>query len=114
MSAVVSAGTIETAGSSDRIGSSDAHGAKRASNPISGLSSALGSNTHSGLAVVIGADTDNTGCIKDDSHQRTSVKSVYAAGDVVVGLDQISHAIGGGGVCQTPTQRLRTRRCNNQ
>jgi thioredoxin reductase (NADPH) len=33
-----------------------------------------------------------------DSHQRTSVEGLYAAGDVVLGLDQISHAMGEGGV----------------
>jgi thioredoxin reductase (NADPH) len=33
-----------------------------------------------------------------DDHQRTSVAGLYAAGDVVKGLDQISHAMGEGGV----------------
>ncbi len=36
-----------------------------------------------------------------DSHQRTSVPGLYAAGDVVLGLDQISHAMGEGGVAAT-------------
>ena len=36
-----------------------------------------------------------------DSHQRTSVPGIYAAGDVVKGLDQISHAMGEGGVAAT-------------
>ena len=36
-----------------------------------------------------------------DSHQRTSVPGLYAAGDVVIGLDQISHAMGEGGVAAT-------------
>jgi thioredoxin reductase (NADPH) len=40
-------------------------------------------------------------CIKVDSHQRTSVAGLYAAGDVVIGLDQISHAMGEGGVAAT-------------
>jgi thioredoxin reductase (NADPH) len=34
-------------------------------------------------------------------HQRTSVEGLYAAGDVVIGLDQISHAMGEGGVAAT-------------
>jgi hypothetical protein len=34
-------------------------------------------------------------------HQRTSVPGLYAAGDVVIGLDQISHAMGEGGVAAT-------------
>ena len=40
-------------------------------------------------------------CIMVDSHQRTSVAGLYAAGDVVIGLDQISHAMGEGGVAAT-------------
>ena len=35
------------------------------------------------------------------AHQRTSVPGLYAAGDVVIGLDQISHAMGEGGVAAT-------------
>ena len=44
---------------------------------------------------------DETGCILVDRHQRTNVPGVYAAGDVVLGLDQISHAMGEGGVAAT-------------
>jgi thioredoxin reductase (NADPH) len=36
-----------------------------------------------------------------DAHQRTSIPGLYAAGDVVIGLDQISHAMGEGGVAAT-------------
>jgi len=32
---------------------------------------------------------------------RTSVPGLYAVGDVVIGLDQISHAMGQGGVAAT-------------
>jgi thioredoxin reductase (NADPH) len=63
--------------------------------------SALGSDTHTQLAEMLGADLSNEACIKVDSHQRTSVAGVYAAGDVVIGLDQISHAMGEGGVAAT-------------
>ena len=59
---------------------------------------ALGSDVNSQLAEMIGAETANAGCIKVDDHQRTSIPGLYAAGDVVVGLDQISHAMGEGGV----------------
>jgi thioredoxin reductase (NADPH) len=62
---------------------------------------ALGSDIHSGLARMIGVDLAEDGCIKVDSHQRTSVPGLYAAGDVVKGLDQISHAMGEGGVAAT-------------
>ncbi|MGI4878573.1 MAG: NAD(P)/FAD-dependent oxidoreductase, partial [Janthinobacterium lividum] len=59
---------------------------------------ALGSEVRSELAEALGADTENAGCIIVDTHQRTSVPGLYAAGDVVLGLDQISHAMGEGGV----------------
>jgi thioredoxin reductase (NADPH) len=62
---------------------------------------ALGSDTHTQLAEMVGADLSGDSCIKVDSHQRTSVAGLYAAGDVVIGLDQISHAMGEGGVAAT-------------
>jgi len=63
---------------------------------------ALGSDVHSELAGQIGvALSGETGCIVVDSHQRTNVPGAYAAGDVVLGLDQISHAMGEGGVAAT-------------
>jgi thioredoxin reductase (NADPH) len=63
---------------------------------------ALGSDTRTELAAQIGAAlSGETGCIVVDSHQRTSVPGAYAAGDVVIGLDQISHAMGEGGVAAT-------------
>lgn len=63
---------------------------------------ALGSDVHVELALQLGADLNpDTGCIRVDSHQRTNVHGVYAAGDVVIGLDQISHAMGEGGVAAT-------------
>jgi thioredoxin reductase (NADPH) len=62
---------------------------------------ALGSDTHVQLAEMVGADLSRDSCIKVDSHQRASVHGLYAAGDVVIGLDQISHAMGEGGVAAT-------------
>lgn len=62
---------------------------------------ALGSTVHSGLAAKLGTARTEEGCIKVDSHQRTSVPGLYAAGDVVLGLDQISHAMGEAGVAAT-------------
>lgn len=63
---------------------------------------ALGSDTRVELARQVGAKLagDNS-CITVDSHQRTSIPGLYAAGDVVIGLDQISHAMGEGGVAAT-------------
>jgi thioredoxin reductase (NADPH) len=62
---------------------------------------ALGSDTHTQLAEMVGARLSEEGCVGVDARQRTSVPGVYAAGDVVIGLDQISHAMGEGGVAAT-------------
>ena len=62
---------------------------------------ALGSDTNTQLAEMLGASQAGDNCVKVDSHQRTSTPGVYAAGDVVLGLDQISHAMGEGGVAST-------------
>jgi thioredoxin reductase (NADPH) len=62
---------------------------------------ALGSDTHTQLAEMAGADLSASQCIRVDSHQRTNVPGLYAAGDVVIGLDQISHSMGEGGVAAT-------------
>lgn len=62
---------------------------------------ALGSDVHCQLAAMIGARLNDDGCVGVDAHMRTSVEGVYAAGDVVIGLDQISNAMGQGGVAAT-------------
>jgi len=62
---------------------------------------ALGSRVRSDLAAEAGAMTSDDGCLVVDSHQRTNVPGLFAAGDVVKGLDQISHAMGEGGVAVT-------------
>ena len=62
---------------------------------------ALGSDINSGLAAGLGAARSDEGCLLVDAHQRTNVARLYAAGDVVKGLDQISHAMGEGGVAAT-------------
>lgn len=62
---------------------------------------ALGSDTNTMLAEMVGASLAGDQCVKVDSHQRTGVPGIYAAGDLVLGLDQISHAMGEGGVAAT-------------
>ena len=62
---------------------------------------ALGSDIRSELAAQVGAKLSDDGSIIVDAHQRTNVPGLYAAGDVVLGLDQISHAMGEGGVAAT-------------
>ncbi|MEX0341780.1 MAG: NAD(P)/FAD-dependent oxidoreductase [Erythrobacter sp.] len=62
---------------------------------------ALGSVVRSGLAVACGAKVSEKDCIIVDDHLETSVPGLFAAGDVVLGLDQISHAMGQAGVAAT-------------
>lgn len=44
---------------------------------------------------------NDTGCLSVDEHQRTSVEGLYAAGDVVRGLDQITVAQAEGAIAAT-------------
>ena len=67
---------------------------------------ALGSVIRSELAVAAGARATNEGCLEVDEHQRTSIPGLFAAGDVVKGLDQISHAMGEAGVAATTIRNL--------
>ena len=67
---------------------------------------ALGSRIRSRLAVAAGANATEDGCLEVDDHQRTSIPGLFAAGDVVKGLDQISHAMGEAGVAATTMRNL--------
>ena len=58
------------------------------------------------LAVAAGAKASEDGCLEVDAHQRTSVPGLFAAGDVVKGLDQISHAMGEAGVAATTIRNV--------
>lgn len=62
---------------------------------------ALGSVVRSGLAAKVGAKLTDTDCVIVDDHMETSIPGLFAAGDVVVGLDQISNAMGQAGVAST-------------
>ncbi|MCW4460282.1 FAD-dependent oxidoreductase [Sphingomonas sp. BT-65] len=67
---------------------------------------ALGSRIRSGLAIAAGANASKDGCLEVDDHQRTSIPGLFAAGDVVKGLDQISHAMGEAGVAATTIRNM--------
>lgn len=54
--------------------------------------SALGTSPNVGLAEALGAVAADDGTLKVDAHQATSVEGLYAAGDVVRGLNQIAVA----------------------
>lgn len=65
------------------------------------LYSALGSQPQSTLGISLGASCDSSGNLKVDSHGRTDVPGLYAAGDVTCGLDQIAVAMGQGAAAAT-------------
>jgi thioredoxin reductase (NADPH) len=68
------------------------------------LYSALGCCINSALARKVGARTDEaegTGAVIVDAHQRTSVPGLYAAGDVVLALNQIAVAYSGAAIAAT-------------
>jgi thioredoxin reductase (NADPH) len=67
---------------------------------------ALGSRIRSRIAIDAGARASEDGCLEVDAHQRTSIPGLFAAGDVVKGLDQISHAMGEAGVAATAIRNL--------
>lgn len=62
---------------------------------------ALGTRVHSDLARDLGARADEDGALLVDAHQQSSVEGLYAAGDVVRGLSQISVAMGEAAIAAT-------------
>jgi thioredoxin reductase (NADPH) len=54
----------------------------------------LGAAARSELATALGATVDAGGELEVDRHQQTSVPGLYAVGDIVSGLNQISVAVG--------------------
>jgi thioredoxin reductase (NADPH) len=62
---------------------------------------ALGCGVRSELATSLGAKTNHVGCLEVDSHQRTTVPGIYAAGDVVSDLHQIAVATGHAAIAAT-------------
>jgi thioredoxin reductase (NADPH) len=63
--------------------------------------SALGSTPQNQLALRLGASANEEGCLSVTDHQETSVDGLYAAGDLVRGLNQISVAQGEGAIAAT-------------
>lgn len=76
------------------------------------LYSALGLTYRSELGIALGARHDPSGALLVDAHNQTTVKGLYAAGDIVRGLDQIVVAMGHAAVaathihnrCELPTE----------
>jgi len=61
----------------------------------------LGCDPVNELAVGVSIDVTKQGGIRADAHQRTSVEGIYAAGDVLQGLDQIASACGQAAIAAT-------------
>ncbi len=71
---------------------------------------ALGCTPQVGLADDLGARRDTAGALITDAHLMTTVEGLYAAGDVVRGLNQISVAVGEAAIAATAMHnRLRGR-----
>ncbi|MCR5876596.1 NAD(P)/FAD-dependent oxidoreductase [Phenylobacterium sp. J426] len=62
---------------------------------------ALGASPRSELAAQLGLTLSEGGCIPTDACQRLPIPGLFAAGDVVEALDQISVAIGHGAIAAT-------------
>jgi thioredoxin reductase (NADPH) len=62
---------------------------------------ALGCHPRAELAVALGAQLDSGGNLVIDSHGRTGIAGLYAAGDVTGGLDQIVVACGQAAIAAT-------------
>ncbi|CAN5158117.1 NAD(P)/FAD-dependent oxidoreductase [soil metagenome] len=65
------------------------------------LYSALGVTPRTGLALAVGAHHDDQGRLVVDDHQQTSILGLYAAGDMVRGLNQITTAQGEAAIAAT-------------
>ena len=50
----------------------------------------LGARARSDIIRALGADVDEAGELKVDDHQRTSIPGLYAAGDLVKALNQMT------------------------
>jgi thioredoxin reductase (NADPH) len=62
---------------------------------------AMGADPRADLLAALGGRMNCEGCIETDSHQRTTVPGVYAAGDVVNELNQIAVAAGHAAIAAT-------------
>lgn len=61
----------------------------------------LGSKVQSQLVSALGADLDDEGALIVDDHLETSIRGVFAIGDVVSALNQISVAVGHAAIAAT-------------
>jgi thioredoxin reductase (NADPH) len=67
---------------------------------------ALGSTPQHGLALSLGARCDERGALMVNAHQATSVPRLYAAGDLVRGLNQVVVAAAEGAIAATDIHNM--------
>jgi len=77
------------------------------------LYSGLGNAPRNSLARSLGVTLADDGRIVTANHQRTSLEGVYAAGDIVTGLNQIAVAMAHGEIAATDIHN-ELRRCENR
>jgi thioredoxin reductase (NADPH) len=68
---------------------------------LDALYPALGCKVRSDLATGLGASSTENGNLQVDEHQRTTIEGLYAAGDVVTDLHQLSVAFGHAAIAAT-------------
>jgi thioredoxin reductase (NADPH) len=68
---------------------------------VDALYPALGCKVRSDLATRLGASSNENGNLQVDEHQRTTIEGLYAAGDVVTDLHQLSVAFGHAAIAAT-------------
>ena len=69
----------------------------------------LGCTVRSDLAAALGAECSDVGTLTVDDHQRTTVEGLFAAGDVVADLHQLSVATGHAAIAATAIHNRLTR-----
>ena len=102
----VSSWTFGPGGVVVRVGGSDRR--------FAAVYSGLGNDPRNDLAADLGLDLAEDGRILTDGNQQTSVPNVFAAGDVVTGLNQIAVAMAQGEIAATRIHsllRLQENRC---
>ena len=74
--------------------------------PFDVLYAALGCHPRSSLALPLGVEKDDAGHLVVDAHCSTCVPGLYAAGDVVASLDQLTVAVGHGALAASAIHRF--------
>jgi thioredoxin reductase (NADPH) len=77
------------------------HDKSRKTMELDGVFIAIGYTPNNTLAKSLGVETDEEGYIKVGEGQRTTVKNIYAAGDITGGIKQIVTAVSQGAVAAT-------------